>query len=120
MPDREFFVFFHSFQPVATGLPAPLYCINGKSYAGSTPTFRAKVGDSVAWHVVALDNDFHTFHVHGHRWVDPSGRIIDNQTLGPGDSMRATYIEDNPGRWFYHCHVFSHLHQGMNGWYVVE
>ena len=30
-----------------------------------------------------------------------------------------TIVEDNPGRWFYHCHVFSHLHMGMNGWYVV-
>jgi FtsP/CotA-like multicopper oxidase with cupredoxin domain len=29
-------------------------------------------------------------------------------------------VEDNPGRWFYHCHVFSHLHMGMNGWYLVR
>ena len=46
--------------------------------------------------------------------------MVDNQTLGPGDSITAAFVEDNPGRWFYHCHVFSHLHEGMNGWYLVE
>jgi FtsP/CotA-like multicopper oxidase with cupredoxin domain len=118
--DKEFWCFFHSFEPVATGLDIPLECINGRSYAGNTPTFRANVGDSVAFHVVALDDDFHTFHIHGHRWQDPDGTIIDTKTVGPGDSFTAQFVEDNPGRWFYHCHVFSHLHQGMNGWYIVQ
>lgn len=119
-PDKEFFVAFHSFQPVATGLRNVFWCMNGHAYAGNTPTFEANVGDRVAWHVYAIDNDFHTFHIHGHRWRDPSGRVVDNQTLGPGDSFSASYVEDNPGRWLYHCHVFSHLHQGMNGWYTVR
>ena len=74
----------------------------------------------VAFNVYAIDNDFHTFHIHGHRWTDASGTVIDNQTLGPGDSFTAAFTEDNPGRWFYHCHVFSHLHEGMNGWYLVS
>ena len=120
-PDKEFFVAFHSFQPVATGLDTVFWCINGKAYTGNTPTFRANVGQSVAWRVYAIDNDFHTFHVHGHRWQDPNGgKTIDNITIGPGDSISAEYVENNPGRWLYHCHVFSHLHQGMTGWYVVE
>jgi manganese oxidase len=119
-PDKEFFLFFHSFQPVATGLDAVFYCVNGKAYPGNTPTFKANVGDRVAWHVCGIDNDFHTFHVHGHRWQDPSGTIVDNQTLGPGDTISLEYDETNPGRWFYHCHVFTHLHGGMNGWYLVE
>ncbi len=119
-PDREFFVGFHSFQPVATGLDRVFWCVNGRAYAGNTPTFKAKVGETVAWHVYAIDDDFHTFHIHGHRWKEPSGEIVDNKTLGPGDSFSASYVEQNPGRWLYHCHVFSHLHQGMNGWYLVE
>jgi FtsP/CotA-like multicopper oxidase with cupredoxin domain len=45
--------------------------------------------------------------------------VIDNKTFGPGDSFRFRYVEDNPGRWLYHCHVFSHLHE-MSGWYIVE
>ena len=120
-PDKEFFVAFHSFQPVATGLDSVFWCINGRAYAGNTPTFRTRVGERVAWHAYAIDDALHTFHIHGHRWPDPNGgKVIDNITLGPGDSISAEYVEDNPGRWFYHCHVFSHLHQGMTGWYVVE
>lgn len=120
-PDREFFLCFHSFAPLATGLNNQFSCINGRAYAGNTPTLRAKVGETVAWHVFALDDDFHAFHLHGHRWVDPDGgRLIDNETLGPGNVISLQYVEDNPGRWFYHCHVFSHLHMGMNGWYIVS
>ncbi len=119
-PDKEFFTAFHSFQPAATGINRPFFCLNGLSYAGNTPTLRANVGDDVAFHVYALDDNFHTFHLHGHRWPNDSGKIIDNVTIGPADVTTARFIEDNPGRWFYHCHVFSHLHQGMNGWYIVE
>jgi FtsP/CotA-like multicopper oxidase with cupredoxin domain len=117
--DKEFFCFFHSWQPVATGLDTVFYAVNGKAYAGNTPSFKANVGDRVAWYVAAIDSDFHTFHIHGHRWEDAAGEIRDNVTIGPGDTYALEYVEDNPGRWFYHCHVFTHLHGGMNGWYLV-
>jgi FtsP/CotA-like multicopper oxidase with cupredoxin domain len=120
LPNQEFFVFLHSFAPLATGLDQQFSCINGRAYAGNTPTLRAKVGDTVNWHVFAIDNDFHAFHLHGHRWTDEAGVVIDNHTLGPADVTSFSIVEDNPGRWFYHCHVFSHLHMGMNGWYVVS
>ncbi len=119
-PDKEFFTGFHSFQPVATGLDQPFECVNGRAYAGNTPTFRANVGDDVAFYVYAIDDYFHTFHVHGHRWPNDSGKVIDNVTIGPGDITTARFTENNPGRWLYHCHVFSHLSQGMTGWYIVE
>jgi FtsP/CotA-like multicopper oxidase with cupredoxin domain len=129
-PDKEFFLVMHSFSPVATRLNDQFACINGRAYAGNTPTLRARVGQRVAFHVIALDDDFHTFHIHGHRWVDASGsgtdgnlgtgRVLDTKTLGPGESFTFEFVEDNPGRWFYHCHVFSHLHMGMNGWYIVS
>jgi FtsP/CotA-like multicopper oxidase with cupredoxin domain len=120
-PDKEFFVGFHSFfSPAAPGLESKFDCISGRSYTGNTPTFRANVGDDVAFHVYALDENFHTFHLHGHRWREPDGTIVDNKTLGPGDSFEVRFTEDNPGRWLYHCHVFSHLHNGMSGWYLVE
>ena len=120
-PQREFFTAFHSFQPVATGIDRAFWCLNGRAYTGNTPTLRANVGEDVAFHVYALDDDFHTFHLHGHRWKDDNGgKVIDNTTLGPGDVITARFIEDNPGRWLYHCHVFSHLHQGMSGWYLVS
>jgi manganese oxidase len=118
--DVDHYVVMHSLIPAATGLVKPYQCINGRSFAGNTPTLRAKVGQRVAQHVVGLSNDFHTYHLHGHRWAGPDGRVVDNVTVGPGDSYSLEFTEDNPGRWFYHCHVFSHLHEGMNGWYVVD
>ncbi|MBN8867718.1 MAG: multicopper oxidase domain-containing protein [Solirubrobacterales bacterium] len=120
-PDREFFLGFHTFSPSKFfPIKGPMFCINGRCYTGNTPTLRAKVGEDIAMHVYGIDNDFHTFHTHGHRWVEPGGNIVDNKTFGPGDSFRARWIEDNPGRWLYHCHVFSHLHAGMSGWYLVD
>ena len=119
-PDLEVPLFMHTLSPTATGLKQPYSCFNGKAYAGNTPTINAVVGQNVALHVYAIDNDFHTFHIHGHRWTDASGEVIDNKTLGPGDATTVAFAEDNPGRWFYHCHVFTHLHAGMNGWYLVS
>ena len=78
-PDREFFVAFHSFQPAATGLSKPFYCINGRAYAGNTPNLKANVGDDVAFHVYAVDDYFHTFHIHGHRWTPTRSGTIDRQ-----------------------------------------
>lgn len=120
-PDAEYFLAFHSFSPaVFPQLGQAFWAINGRAFTGNTTTMRAKVGDDVAIHVYGVDNDFHTFHMHGHRWKEPDGTIIDNKTFGPADSFRVRFKEDNPGRWLYHCHVFSHLHEGMSGWYIVE
>src|SRR5207244_1695537 len=101
-------VFLHSFPPNVTKLRTLFHAINGHSYAGNTPTFRAKLGQSVAWHIMGGDGNFHTFHIHGHRWRDPSGVFVDTPTLGPNETKSAHWTEDNPGRWLYHCHVFSH------------
>ena len=67
-----------------------------------------------------MDDNFHTFHIHGHRWRDPAGTFVDNPSMGPNESVTARFVEDNPGRWLYHCHVFSHQDNGMAGWYVVD
>ena len=40
--------------------------------------------------------------------------------VGPNETITARFIEDNPGRWLYHCHVFTHQDGGMAGWYLVE
>jgi FtsP/CotA-like multicopper oxidase with cupredoxin domain len=45
---------------------------------------------------------------------------VDNPSFGPHEVVTARWTEDNPGRWLYHCHVFSHQDAGMAGWYLVE
>jgi len=118
-PDLERLLFLHVMQPPVTGLKRSFQCINGKAFAGNTPTIQAKVGQDVAIHVMGMDNEFHDFHIHGHRWKDPSGHFVDTPTVGPNETITARFTEDNPGRWLYHCHVFSHQDAGMSGWYDV-
>ncbi|MCW2990547.1 MAG: hypothetical protein JWM73_1141, partial [Solirubrobacterales bacterium] len=120
-PDLEAPLFLHALQPPVTGLRQSFQCINGRAGAGNTPTLRAQVGQDVAMHVFGMDNFFHDFHIHGHRWKkDGAGPSIDTQTVGPSEGITARWTEDNPGRWLYHCHVFSHQDAGMAGWYFAE
>ena len=109
----------HQLPPQITGVRRVFQCINGRAFAGNTPAIRAKVGQDVAIHVIGGDANFHTFHVHGHRWKSPEG-FIDCPTVGPNEVITARWREDNPGRWLYHCHVFTHQDAGMAGWFLVE
>jgi FtsP/CotA-like multicopper oxidase with cupredoxin domain len=111
-PDRELVVFLSSHLGFMT--------INGRAFVGNTPVFKAKVGELVQWDVLTLGDDFHTFHVHGHRWLATDGTPTDTRTLGPAESFRVRWVEDAPGTWLYHCHVESHMMNGMIGIYRVS
>jgi FtsP/CotA-like multicopper oxidase with cupredoxin domain len=111
-PDREFVVYFMQTLSFMT--------IDGRAFVGNTPIFHARVGDEVQWDVLALGNDFHTFHVHGHRWLGPGGVPEDTRTIGPGESFRVRWHEESPGTWLYHCHVEEHMMSGMIGLYRVD
>ena len=119
-PDVEVPLFLGALAPPVTGLDRQFQCINGRSGPGNTPTIRSKAGDDVALYVFGIDDFFHDFHVHGHRWQDSGGADIDTQTVGPAESIIARWTEDNPGRWLYHCHVMAHQMAGMAGWYFAE
>jgi FtsP/CotA-like multicopper oxidase with cupredoxin domain len=119
-PDRTYALFAHQLPPPITGVQRNFQCINGRAYAGNTPTLRARVGEDVEINAIGMDSNFHTFHIHGHRWKDPAGANVDNPPMGPNETVTARFVEDNPGRWLYHCHVFTHQDAGMAGWYVVE
>jgi FtsP/CotA-like multicopper oxidase with cupredoxin domain len=109
-PDREFVVYLSSHLAFNT--------INGRAFVGNTPVFRARLGETVQWDVLAIGDDHHTFHVHGHRWHIPGG-TEDTRTIGPAESFAVRWREDVPGTWLYHCHVESHMMNGMIGIYRV-
>ena len=109
-PDKEFVVFFEA--------QLKLNTIDGLAFIGNTPTFRAKIGDVVQWDVLALGDDVHSFHVHGHRWTTADG-FRDVQVVSPASSFRFRWKEDKVGTWLYHCHVESHMMNGMIGLYSV-
>lgn len=110
-PDREFLVYFGTHQTFMT--------INGRAFVGNTPLFRARVGQRVRWNVLAIGEEFHTFHIHGHRWRGEDGTTIDTRVIGPAESFRFAFVEDAAGAWPYHCHVESHMRNGMIGVYRV-
>ena len=111
-PDREFEVVFTPFGKFMT--------INGRAFVGNTPIFRATVGQLVQWDVMGMGSDFHTFHVHGHRWVGADGVPRDTLTVGPAETFALRWREDAPGTWLYHCHVETHMDSGMIGIYRVS
>lgn len=112
VPDREFQVVF---SPMGKFM-----AINGRAFVGNTPVFKARVGQLVQWDVMGMGSDHHTFHVHGHRWRTPGGISRDTQTLGPAESFRFRWREEDPGTWLYHCHVEEHMMKGMIGIYRVS
>jgi FtsP/CotA-like multicopper oxidase with cupredoxin domain len=110
-PDREFEVVFTPF--------GKFMAIDGRAFVGNTPVFHARVGEIVQWDVMAMGSEHHTFHVHGHRWIGPDGIPRDTQTVGPAESFRFRWREEDPGTWLYHCHVEDHMMRGMIGIYRV-
>lgn len=109
-PDREFVVYFAAHGGMDT--------INGRAFIGNTPTFKARVGELVQWDVLTIGDLFHTFHIHGHRWMR-NGIPVDSEDLGPSSTRLVRFREEEPGTWYYHCHVESHMRNGMIGLYRV-
>ncbi|MGH2752605.1 MAG: multicopper oxidase domain-containing protein [Actinomycetota bacterium] len=101
--------------------------------APDTPLCEANLGERAEFVVITHGDDFHTFHLHGHRWADtrsgslgspndPS-RVVDNKTSGPADSFGFQVIAGErvgPGAWMYHCHVQNHSELGMSGIFLVR
>jgi FtsP/CotA-like multicopper oxidase with cupredoxin domain len=112
VPDREFVVVFAEMGTLQT--------IDGRAFIGNTPVFRSRVGQLVQWDVMAMGSEHHTFHVHGHRWIEPDGQARDTQNVGPAESFRVRWRERDAGTWLYHCHVESHMMAGMIGTYKVS
>jgi len=123
-------------------------CINGRKYLGNTPTMVAGPDTVMRFGVVGMGSDFHTFHIHGHRWVLPgpdgadpntiqnSAQVTavtqfeDTRTFGPANSFvftidesaaRGSFMRAEPaiGEWHMHCHVIGHMMDGMMGSLLV-
>lgn len=97
-----------------------MHTINGRAYEEWSPHFHAAIGNLVRWRIVSIGQEFHTFHVHGHRWVGADGVLTDNINLGPGTYSTFEWKEDATGDWLYHCHVPGHMEGGMMGMYSVR
>jgi hypothetical protein len=89
-----------------------------------TRILRARLGDTVRIRVLSYGPEMHTFHVHGHIWLDTTGLPTDNVDLLPAETLQAEFSagggplagspeRGGPGDWMYHCHVQGHITSGM-------
>jgi FtsP/CotA-like multicopper oxidase with cupredoxin domain len=64
------------------------FCINGRQFLGNTPTVVAGPATMMRFGVVAMGSLFHTFHLHGHRWIlpGPHGTTPDVEQFSPMDT----------------------------------
>ena len=89
-PDVEHTIFFHMYMPADIKARKAFSAINGRAYAGNTPTPTAAAGQDVAFNVLTLGSELHTFHIHGHRWKDAAGADVDSPALAPSDRDSAS------------------------------
>ncbi len=74
----------------------------------------------VRWYVGGLgtENGMHNFHWHGNV-LEMGGRFMDQVTAIPATTRTLDMVPDNPGRWFYHCHVGARGSGMPCGWRAV-
>jgi hypothetical protein len=74
-------------------------------FYGNTPGLTMRVGQRVRWYVMGSTNfEFHAPHWHGNVVVTNHMRT-DVGMLLPMGMFVADMVPDNPGKWFFHCHV---------------
>ncbi len=95
--------------------------INDQAYPQSEPITAAKD----EWLRFVLDNPTgmdHPFHLHGHYFyvLGPPGRLNlsdpprkDTVNVPAHGQLVLLWKADNPGRWFFHCHIEWHAATGM-------
>lgn len=71
-------------------LPGVVMAINGRRFLGNTPTVIAGPDTKMRFGLAAMNNiTFHTFHLHGHRWVIPGPAGADPATIQSGAQVAA-------------------------------
>lgn len=81
-PQREVILqLYHEIQGVGVG-------INGRQFLGNAPTVLAGPDTVMRFGLVSMGDMFHTFHLHGHRWIipGPHGTTPSAQQFSPQDT----------------------------------
>ena len=74
------------------------------------------------------DGGEHPMHLHGHSfWIiessDYPGTIVrpvvrDTVSVPANGKVRIRFVSDNPGVWFFHCHIDWHLEAGFAAYFI--
>jgi len=109
-PNKAIYLMLFHEMPEGPGM-----AINGRVFLGNTPTMVAGTSTKMRFGVVGMGNNaFHTFHIHGHRWIIPGpdgnnpgaiqgsaqvkavSQFEDTRIFGPANSFGFT-IDGAPG-----------------------
>ncbi|GBL50891.1 hypothetical_protein [Candidozyma auris] len=119
---------------LATAMSAGELATNSYIY-GNTNAFVLKKGETVDIVLNNQDDGTHPFHLHGHvfqliergpEFGDPVSFDYNNHSefpevpmkrdtvyVNPNSYIVMRFTADNPGVWFFHCHIEWHLEQGL-------
>jgi manganese oxidase len=103
-------------------LPATRFFINGRSWP-HTERLEYAQGDTARWRVINATGRPHPMHLHGFYFrVDARGnlggedvyapeerRLAVTEVLRPTETMRITWVPEEPGNWIFHCHFMRHM-----------
>jgi manganese oxidase len=106
----------------ATWLPATRFFINGRGWP-LTERLVYEQHDTVRWRVLNITGHTHPMHLHGFYFsVDARGdlfaervyepadrRLVVTELLRPAETMRMTWVAEEPGNWVFHCHLMRHM-----------
>ncbi|KAH3684214.1 hypothetical protein WICPIJ_004809 [Wickerhamomyces pijperi] len=123
---------------LVTALEAGDLATNADVYGSNTHTFVLEKDDIIEIVVNNQDTGKHPFHLHGHvfQLIDRAPAVDDDDTpvafdaetntdfpeypmmrdttyVLPQSNMVLRFKADNPGVWFFHCHIEWHLEQGL-------
>ena len=116
--DHDIIVFEDEFAPSVTDGDDFFAVLNGKAYP-LNPHYIFAVDEVVRFRMVNIGSEHHTFHIHGHVWLDERGNNNDNEVLAPGEAVDGLVQMREPGSWMYHCHIYDHIAGGMTSMLTV-
>jgi len=93
------------------------FVINGRTYPGTEP-LHAKVGEKIRIRLTPTGELSHPFHLHGQPFqlvaqdgFDlPQPITMDTLLISTAQTFDIVTVALAPGRWMFHCHIFSHMH----------
>ena len=93
------------------------FVINGRTYPGHRAV-RAKVGEKIRIRLTPTGELSHPFHLHGQPFqlvaqdgFDlPQPVTMDTLLISTAQTFDIVTVALAPGRWMFHCHIFSHMH----------
>jgi manganese oxidase len=93
------------------------FVINGRTYPGTEP-LHARVGEKIRIRLTPTGELSHPFHLHGQPFqlvaqdgFDlPQPVTMDTLLISTAQTFDIVTVALAPGRWMFHCHIFSHMH----------